>query len=339
MTPFRVIFVSVLDETMASHRFRVAKIAPLLKAKGVDVDTIRVRPHSSAVSVFRILLAMLKRAGKPCVVVFQKTIDFRLAKLAKSLGAKLLMDWDDGSFQRIDGTFYPEEYQREFKRWVGLMDGTVVSCRQLEDWVHPWNSRSYIIPTCIDAENYGSLERSGNSKCVIGWVGSTMSKYFLGPIEPALSAVSRLPGVEILAVGANDRYLPTDAVINIVPWRIELEPEIFSQIDIGIMPLPDNERARMKAGFKLLQYMAAGIPVIASPVGVNCEIVRPGWNGFLATTPAEWEKYLTMQIKDPDLRNELGRNGKMFVNEKYHLGVAADLWEKVCLDVIGSSRG
>lgn len=338
MTPFHIVFVSVLDETMASHRFRVTKIAPLMKAKGVGVDTIRVRPYLGAVSAFRILFAMLNRAGKPCIVVFQKTIDFPLARLVKSLGAKLLMDWDDGGFQRIDGTYYPEDFQREFIRWVGMMDGTVASCQQIRDWLHPWNNRGYIIPTCIDVENYRLLERSGNSKCVIGWVGSTMSKYFLGPIEPALSAVSRLPGVEIFAVGANDPCLTADAGIRFVPWRLEMEPSIFSQIDIGIMPLPDNERARMKAGFKLLQYMAAGIPVVASPVGVNCEIVRSGWNGFLATTPAEWEKYLTMLLSDPELRIRLGKNGKTFVSEKYHLGVAADLWEKASLDVIGCSR-
>lgn len=336
MLPLRVIFISVFDETTASHRFRVAKIVPLLKEKGFHVGIIRLRPRLGVGAVSAYLLEMMKGGGGPSVVVFQKTISFPLAKLAKRLGSKLVMDWDDGSFQKIDGTVYPEEFQERFKRWVGLMDGVVASCCQIQDWLAPWKNKGFIIPTCLDVDNYRSLVHPIGSSCIVGWVGSAMAECYLAPIEPALRAISRLPGVEILAVGANDPHLSPESEVRFTPWRLSLEPDIFSRIDIGIMPLPDNERARMKSGFKLLQYMAAGIPVVASPIGVNCEIVQHGWNGFLATTPAEWEKCLTLLISDPDLRTQMGRNGKMFVDEKYHLGVAADLWQKACLDIVGS---
>lgn len=251
----------------------------------------------------------------------------------------MLMDWDDGSFQRIDGSFYPERFQDDFQRWVGMMDGAVVSCQKIADWLLPWNPRSYIIPTCLDVENYSREERSSDQDCVVGWVGSTMSQHFLKPIESALRAIAKLPRVGILTVGKDDPKLDSAIGARFIPWKLYLEPTIFAQIDIGIMPLPDNDRARMKAGFKLLQYMAAGIPVVASPVGANRDIVRHGWNGFLAETTEDWEHCLALLIKDQGLRARMGENGRRFARENYSLKRAANLWEKACEGLIaGTAR-
>src|SRR6056297_1871598 len=92
-------------------------------------------------------------------------------------------------------------------------------------------------------------------------------------------------------------------------------------MDIGVMPLPDTPWMRGKCGYKLIQYMACGLPVIASPVGVNAEIVEHGVNGFLVGTDEEWKSALTILLKDPDLRRRMGREGRKKVEREYSLQV------------------
>jgi glycosyltransferase involved in cell wall biosynthesis len=107
--------------------------------------------------------------------------------------------------------------------------------------------------------------------------------------------------------------------------------ELLQDIDIGVMPLPDTPWERGKCGYKLIQYMACGKPVVASPVGVNSEIVRHGESGFLAETDAEWEEALTMLAADPGLRQRMGAAGRRRVEEEYSLQVQAPrLIELIC---------
>ncbi len=334
MVSYCLLFVSVLDESVASHRFRVIKLAPLLQSSGISISILRFNARLEIQAVAPLITHLMRCQEVSRVVVFQKTIAFMLAKTARSLGARLLADYDDGSRQRIDGSWYPESLEQENERWIRLMDGLVVSCEELRKWVQPWAARIYTIPTCLDVDNYDLPSRKDGDNCVIGWVGSHLSHVFLRPIESALLRVTQNHNCQVYVVGADDPGLNPEIGVRFLSWRLELEPQVFGQIDIGIMPLPDNERARMKAGFKLLQYMAAGLPVIASPIGLNREIVRHGWNGFLANSVEEWETYLMQLAGDPHLRSWMGQNGRKFVQENYRLEVAAKLWRNTCEDII-----
>jgi glycosyltransferase involved in cell wall biosynthesis len=111
--------------------------------------------------------------------------------------------------------------------------------------------------------------------------------------------------------------------VQFIRWNRETELEDLSSIDIGIMPLPDDAWARGKCGFKGLQYMALGIPAVMSPVGVNCDIIRNGENGFLAGSPDEWFEKLCLLIDDPTLRTRLGAAGRKTVEDHYSF----DAWK------------
>ena len=102
-----------------------------------------------------------------------------------------------------------------------------------------------------------------------------------------------------------------------VEWSPQVETQIVSHFDIGIMPLVDNPFQQGKCGCKLLQYMAAGLPVIASPIGVNVQIVGQGTRSFTASTPAKWRTALATLIQEPSLRNCMGRAGREFVEAEY----------------------
>jgi len=118
-----------------------------------------------------------------------------------------------------------------------------------------------------------------------------------------------------------------------MPWSEDTEAECISRFDIGIMPIPDEPFERGKCGYKLIQYMACGKPVVASPVGANREIVRHGVDGFLANSEMEWTESINALCRDPSLRERMGQAGRERVNSLYSLDVAAPRLHSILLSV------
>ncbi len=125
------------------------------------------------------------------------------------------------------------------------------------------------------------------------------------------------PAVEFIVIADRPPSLDIGSSVKFIPWNSETEIKDLLQFDIGIMPLPDDEWAKGKCGFKALQYMALELPAVASPVGVNSRIINHGVNGFLCNTPEEWEEALRKLIEDSDLRKKMGINGRKTVVENY----------------------
>ena len=119
-----------------------------------------------------------------------------------------------------------------------------------------------------------------------------------------------------------------------VPWTEDSEVATLSDFDVGIMPLIDGPFERGKCGYKLIQYMACGLPVVASPVAVNNEIVERGINGFLPSTPEEWEQALLKLLADPDLRRRMGASGRQKVEREYSLSVAAQKFVGLLMEAV-----
>src|SRR5262249_10552953 len=117
------------------------------------------------------------------------------------------------------------------------------------------------------------------------------------------------------------------------PWSVDREVELFNTCDIGVYPLPDDEWARGKCGFKAIQFMACGVPVVAAAVGVNREIIRDGVNGFLASSDDEWTAKLQRLIADDDLRRRIGEAGRRTIEERYSLAVNAPRLASLLSDV------
>lgn len=323
-----MLFVSGLSARQASYRFRVLKLIPLLREAGVDAAALRYNSRLEAAVAPRMAAWLLRRRGRMPVVVFQKTRPWLLLRVARSLGAHLLTDSDDGGVGHIDGSPYPDEVYEEERRWIRAMNGVVTSTPELADWFRQWQPATAVIPTCLDVEEYTPTERrSGNGERVtVGWIGTPDPGVALAPLEPTLLRLQRSNPFRLLVVGSVDPGFATGLDYEFIRWRLDLEPSVFTRFDIGLNPLPDNDRARMKAGFKALQYMAAGSPVVASPVGTNMRIVRSGWSGFLPSSPDEWEENLRLLVSDSGMRAEMGRNARDFVTHSYALPVAVSGW-------------
>jgi glycosyltransferase involved in cell wall biosynthesis len=181
-----------------------------------------------------------------------------------------------------------------------------------------------IVPTVIDLDRYPVPVRNGVSAIgapTVGWIGQRATALFLTPYASLFDRLTteRLATFSAIGIDASALGLP----MNSIPWTEDTEVESIARLDIGIMPLLDEAFERGKCGYKLIQYMACGLPVVASPVGVNRQIVEHGINGFLAETPKQWEQALRTLLADRALRERMGLAGRLKVEQKYSLQTTA----------------
>lgn len=188
-----------------------------------------------------------------------------------------------------------------------------------------------ILPTVVNADIYKpnlNFSFASKDKVIIGWVGSPTTIHSMEHIKPALMRVSQKANIALSIIGANFHCAGVE--VNCIDWETgwseSREIELTNQIDIGIMPLVDIPYERGKGGFKLIKYMACEKPIIASPVGVNVEIVDHGQNGYLASSVEEWEKYLLILINDAKQRKQFGQAGRKKMLSQYSFQVISPLF-------------
>ena len=185
------------------------------------------------------------------------------------------------------------------------------------------NASVEMLPTVVDTERYRVRDpaRAG-APLTVGWIGSPSTATYLREAILPLRSFFDGGNATLALVGSGPVELP-GIPLEIRDWSLDREVDDLRAFDVGIMPLPDTPWARGKCGFKLIQYMACGVPVIASPVGANREIVEHGVNGYLAETPQEWLQALHALAQDPGLGRAMGEAGRRKVEREYSLDYAA----------------
>jgi len=181
-----------------------------------------------------------------------------------------------------------------------------------------------VVNTAIHKPSLSGLNAS-KRKLIIGWTGSHSTLVYLDPLIPTLQKLALTYDFDFLVIANKNPELAVKGFY-FLPWKEETEIEDLSQMDIGIMPLADNEWSKGKCGFKLIQYGALGIPSVTSPVGVNTDIIQDGENGYLASTDEEWVEKLSLLIKSEDLRKQLGKAGRKTVEKHYSVEANKEKW-------------
>jgi glycosyltransferase involved in cell wall biosynthesis len=234
---------------------------------------------------------------------------------------------DDAFFHAYDD--HPKAAVRRLLggKLTPLMRGAAAVCAgnaYLADYAFRRGAAPHILPTVVDTDLYWPGGDQAGAALTIGWIGSPSTWKFVRPHLPLLAELCARHGARFLAVGAG-AGAAGDAFPGMVlqPWSEAGEIAAVQAMDIGVMPLPDEPWARGKSGYKLIQYMACGLPVVASPVGVNVEIVDDGENGLLATSPDEWRAALEQLIASPDRRRAMGKLGRTRAVEDYSLAAHA----------------
>lgn len=235
---------------------------------------------------------------------------------------KVIFDFDDSIWLNVisnnNQLFSSLKDASKTARIIQLSDKVFAGNEFLATYAKKFNDNVVIIPTTIDTDVYQPANNSIKKTVTIGWSGSTSTIEHFHFAIPALR-ILREKYKDLIAfkvIGDGNFFEPT-LDIRGIPWKSETELDDLREIDIGIMPLPDNEWTWGKCGLKGLQYMALEIPTIMSPVGVNLEIIQDGVNGFLANSAEEWVDKISALIEQPDLRSRIGKEGRKTIVAKY----------------------
>jgi glycosyltransferase involved in cell wall biosynthesis len=261
--------------------------------------------------------------------VFGSTIFEYLLSKSK---AKLIYDFDD-SIWLLDVSTGNKAFSflkspDKTKKIIGYCDMITVGNEYLANYARQYNNNVKIIPTTIDTTYHINKNKQTKTRICVGWTGTdTTAKHFEYLLPTLEKLYKKFPNIYFKMIC--DRAISYPSLnLESTKWNKETEIEQLSEIDVGIMPLPDDKWANGKCGFKGLQYMSLEIATIMSPVGVNTEIIQQGINGFLASTEEEWLDKLTLLIENEELRLLLGKAGRKTIENKY----SVKAWENKYLE-------
>lgn len=253
---------------------------------------------------------------------FTGTSFFERAYRKKSK-AKFIFDFDDAIWIEAESVankkFNWLKNSLKTADIISVCDTVMAGNQYLKEYALAYCENVVIVPTTIDTEEYKKtfVNKPANKIC-IGWSGSFSTIEHFETILKVLKEVKNKFGDKVYFKVIGDAgYYNKDLDIQGIGWSKRDEIKELSEIDIGIMPLPDNDWARGKCGLKGLQYMALEIPTIMSPVGVNTEIIQDGVNGFLAAGTDEWLEKLSTLIENEKKRFEMGLAGRKTVEKNY----------------------
>ena len=239
--------------------------------------------------------------------------------------SRLFVDYDDAAYvkyQRIPGL------RNRIPALMAAAEAVVAGNRYLADFASRHNPNVHLIPTVVDTSRYTpKTDYSAPRGVRLVWIGTPVTASFLRPIAATLAALrEKYPDLGLRLVGAGDGLRDALPFAKVVPWSEAAEARLLAECDIGLMPLPDNDFTSGKCGLKLIQNMAAGLPVVGSPVGANCDIISEGRDGYFAAELPQWFTALERLIASADLRRELGGNGAAKVARQYSLQRGFESW-------------
>jgi glycosyltransferase involved in cell wall biosynthesis len=305
-------------------RYRLRAFQPLLQAAGHSLD-LHTLPRDWW---GRLTLASTLRDAE-AVILQRKLLSRPEVALLRRRVRPLWFDLDDAVWMRDSYSgkgFRSRKRMGRFRALVRAAEAVVAGNAYLAEHATRAGARAaWVIPTCVDVHHYSTARHDGDGATLV-WIGSSSTLRGLEAMTPLLEMIGeRVPGVRLKLICDRFIRLSQMAVLE-CPWSEATETAELAAADIGMSWVPDDAWSRGKCGLKVLQYMAAGLPVVANPVGVHCEMVRPGETGFLANTPDEWVGAVRTLAADPDLRRRLGSAGRRLVEQRYSLEAGATLW-------------
>lgn len=353
-TDIRVRFLTQTDARGASARLRAYALAPYLKERGfeVTIDALNREGTGTKAYVQRFydrLIGMQTLRETTDVVVLQRDLINHLKpwleKAYAGLGIPMILDVDDAIDLRPPGI--PPTWRarlfgsgNKLEALAKICDTVVAGNDYLAEKIRPWNARTQVIPTCLDFFHYPARKPKTlpeGRTAVIGWIGSPLTTPYLEEIHAPLSRLAARRDIVLRTVGAAPLSW-NDVPLDQRPWDDKTERYEVAAFDVGVMPLTDDEWSRAKCGTKIIQYFAASVPVIASPVGMNVQACDEGRAGLLAASAEEWEAAFDRLLGDGALYSDLSARGRERGEQHYDIRAHADTWAALLREVVKERR-
>lgn len=305
-----------------SVRYRVLQYIPYLEKAGFTADV-----HTIPGNYLRRISLFKSMKNYECVILHRRLLSSAGFYVLRKYSSKLVYDFDDALMFRDSSRekFFSYKREKNFFRTVKYADMVIAGNDYLGDFALKENARTHIIPTTVDTNRFTEKPpRIHSNQIILGWIGSSSTLFYLENLKGLFDRVfERFPFTRLKIVA--DRFFECEEMPVIKkPWKYDEEIDDLHSFDIGLMPLTDDPWSRGKCGFKILQYMALGIPSVCSPVGANRKIVSDGMNGFWAEDEDEWTEKMALLIQDRELRARIGRKGRETVAQYYATGANSD---------------
>lgn len=308
---------------VASARFRVRQYVEPLRHRGISIienpallcsfppTQKLLRPFWAAGSLLQRVPGIV-RSYEADISLIQREMLSTLITLEPVLRRPRVLDVDDAIWVHMGDS--------RARRLARLVDGVICGNRHIADYFAQWNENIRVIHTAVDDRRFHPARDRKKGKVIIGWTGASGAFTELSCIEPAIAGVlSRHADVVFRVVADRPpqlRSLP-QRQCEFVKWSPQVEVAAIQQMDIGIMPLADTPWNLGKCAYKILLYMSCGIPVVASPVGMNNDVLAMADCGYTATGLNDWTDSVELLIADPDRRWVLGQNGRTLVSKEF----------------------
>jgi glycosyltransferase involved in cell wall biosynthesis len=329
-------------KNVPSRRFRIDTLKPYLSKKSIELKelcpVINTYPPPSwllrppwFIAALLERLTFLQRARGYHAVILQREMISTFPTLERLLPKLRILDVDDAIYLHRNG-----KAAKYIARSCSLV---VCGNHYLAEKFSQWNSNVIVIPTGVDTEQLHPVKKQNFIKGAgtIGWIGTSGNYRYLASIESSLKKVlTQFPNTKLQIIS---NQFPTflkhlGGQLDFRLWRPGIENDLLPQFTVGIMPLIDSEWASSKCAFKMLQYMAAGIPVVVSPIGITRDIIDQSDIGMTAVNENQWTDALALFLSTPESGIRAGMNGRQLV-EKYSLKSVSKQWSKALLNLLG----
>jgi glycosyltransferase involved in cell wall biosynthesis len=241
--------------------------------------------------------------------------------VTKVFGKKMIYDFDDAIWIPDSKNSFLNWFKAFWKvKWICRWSHKVIAGNEyLRNYADKYNRNVVLIPTCVDTNvRHNLLKDQAEEPVTVGWTGSHSTLKYLDPFVSLLARLAKEFSVRILIICNQAPSFSFDG-LHYIKWSEKTEINDLLKMNIGIMPLTQDEWSEGKCGFKLIQYLSLGIPAVASPVGVNSQIIGDKDFSLLCVDEKEWKDALTTLILDRDLRNRIGRAGRERIVAKYSI--------------------
>jgi glycosyltransferase involved in cell wall biosynthesis len=334
----RLLALSLYGPLAASTRYRLEQYAPGLAEHGIDFQThhllgdeyLRCRFEGLRPSAAPLLKAgwerlslLLNRQQFDAVMLYAELFPFLPDRLERRMLRSLpyVYDFDDAfylKYRRGRFGFLRPALGGKFDALIAGAAAVTAGSGILAEYARQHNSNTSLLPTVVDTQRYQSAPRPEQQNVfTIGWIGSPTTAPYLAQLVRPLASLGLEGAVRLLVVGGKAPQIP-NVTVEEAEWSEAAEIALINSFDVGVMPLPDDEWARGKCAFKLIQCMACGVPVAASNVGANAEVVSADC-GFLIEREEDWADALRFFRDHPEARRRMGAAGKARVEQHYSL--------------------